>query len=138
MTAFPVVHHVVLTVLDVEVSRDWYRRLLDTEPVLDEYAPALPGHHHGYHHTAFALSGGPLLALHEHAATERDDQFDEFRSGLDHVAFGCADRSEIEQWQSRLDELGIKHSGIAEDSIGFGLSFRDPDMIALEFWAPRF
>jgi predicted ATPase len=57
--------------------------------------------------------------------------------GLDHVSFGCADRDQLEQWQARLDELGIKHDGIAEDANGCGLSFRDPDGIALEFWAPR-
>jgi glyoxylase I family protein len=136
MTEFPAVHHVVLTVMNLEISRDWYRRLLDTEPVLDEDAPALPEHHQGYHHTVFAVSGGPLLGLHAHAG-DRDDRFDELRSGLDHVSFGCADRTEIEKWQSRLDELGIKHGGIAEDPIGFGLSFRDPDNTAPEFWAPR-
>ena len=53
------------------------------------------------------------------------------------MAFGCADKTEIERWGSRLDELGIEHSGVAEDTIGFGLSFRDPDNTALEFWAPR-
>ena len=137
MTGFPAVHHVVLTVTNLDVSREWYQRLLDAEPVLDEDVPALPGHHQGFHHTVFALSGGPLLALHEHAATDRDEQFDEFHPGLDHVSFGCSDRSQLEQWQSRLDELGIKHGGIAEDAIGFGLSFRDPDNTALEFWVPR-
>jgi hypothetical protein len=39
-------------------------------------------------------------------------------------------------WASS-DELGIKHGGIAEDTHGFGLSFRDLDSIALELWAPR-
>jgi glyoxylase I family protein len=137
MNGFPAAHHVALTVTNLDVSREWYQRLLGAEPVLDEEVPALPGHHQGFHHTIFALSGGPLLALHEHATTGRDDQFDEFRPGLDHVGFGCADRSELEQWQTPLDELGVKHGGIAEDAIGFGLSFRDPDNISLEFWAPR-
>jgi len=43
-------------------------------------------------------------------------------------------------WQdlaARLDGLAVKHSGIADDALGHGLSFRDPDGIALEFWAPR-
>jgi hypothetical protein len=31
----------------------------------------------------------------------------------------------------------VKHGEIAEDANGFGLSFRDPDNTALEFWAPR-
>jgi glyoxylase I family protein len=137
MTEFPAVHHVALTVTNLEASREWYQRLLGVEASLDEDVPALPGHHQGFHHTVFALSGGPLLALHEHAATDRGDLFDEFRPGLDHVGFGCADRNQLEQWQTRLDELGIKHGGIAEDANGFGLSFRDPDNIALEFWTPR-
>ena len=36
----------------------------------------------------------------------------------------------------RLNELGIPHGGIVEAGYGSGLSFRDPDGIALEFFAP--
>jgi glyoxylase I family protein len=129
--------HVAITVTDLETSREWYQRLLGTEPVLDEPVPALDDHHRGFHHVVFAPPGGVLLALHGHGATDRSQLFDEFRPGLDHVSFGCADRSQLEQWQARLDELGVKHGGIAADAIGFGLSFRDPDNIALEFWVPR-
>jgi glyoxylase I family protein len=138
MTEFPAtVHHVALTVTDLEASRAWYRRLLGTDPILDEDVPSLADHHQGFHHTIFALAGGFLLSLHSHAATDAGHRFDEFRPGLDHVGFGCANRSELDRLQGRLDELGVKHGGIAEDAIGFGLSFRDPDDIALEFWAPR-
>jgi glyoxylase I family protein len=56
---------------------------------------------------------------------------------VSHISFGCADRSELEKWQHRLGELGITHSAIAEDAFGFVLAFRDPDNIALEFWARR-
>jgi len=138
MTEFPAtVHHVAVTVTDLEVSRQWYRRLLGAEPVLDEDVPVLPEHHQGFHHVVFALAGGFVLALHAHTATGGNHSFDELRPGLDHLGFGCADRSELEKWKHRLDELGIAHGGIAEDANGFGLSFRDPDNIALEFWAPR-
>ena len=41
-----------------------------------------------------------------------------------------------EKWASRLDELGIEHGGIVDAHYGSGLSFRDPDGIALEFFAP--
>ena len=37
---------------------------------------------------------------------------------------------------SRLDELGVAHSGIDDQHYGSGVSFRDPDGIALEFFAP--
>jgi glyoxylase I family protein len=138
MTAFPAaVHHVALTVTDLDASRAWYARLLGAEPVLDEDVAALPGHHEGFHHSVFALPGGFLLGLHAHKATDRADRFDELRAGLDHVGFRCGDRSELERLLARLDELGIPHGGIAEDANGYGLSFRDPDRIALEFWAPR-
>ena len=40
------------------------------------------------------------------------------------------------QWASRLDQLGIEHGGIKDASYGSGVSFRDPDGIALEFFAP--
>jgi hypothetical protein len=36
----------------------------------------------------------------------------------------------------RLGELRIQHGGIVDAPYGSGLSFRDPDGIALEFFAP--
>lgn len=36
---------------------------------------------------------------------------------------------------AKLDELGIAHEGIKKAHYGSGLSFRDPDNIALEFFA---
>ena len=62
--------------------------------------------------------------------------FDERRVGLDHMAFACANRAELQQWETRLDELGVKHGGIVDAPYCSGLSFRDPDNIALEFFAP--
>ena len=49
---------------------------------------------------------------------------------------GVADRGELEQWANRLDELGIAHGGIKDAHYGSGVSFRDPDNIALEFFCP--
>lgn len=138
MALFPTaVHHVALTVTDLEVSTDWYERLLDAEPVIDEDVPALPGHHKGFHHTVFVLPSGIILALHAHQDTDRAHRFDELRPGLDHIGFSCVDHAELERLQARLDEMGIDHGGIATDELGHGLSFRDPDNVALEFWAPR-
>jgi hypothetical protein len=42
----------------------------------------------------------------------------------------------LERWAARLDELGIEHGQIKDASYGSGLSFRDPDGIALEFFCP--
>ena len=47
-----------------------------------------------------------------------------------------ANRQELETWAARLDELGIEHDAIKDASYGSGVSFRDPDNIPLEFFAP--
>jgi catechol-2,3-dioxygenase len=64
------------------------------------------------------------------------EPFDERRPGLDHLAFACNDRSELEDWERRLNELGVTNGGIVDAPYGSGLSFRDPNNIALEFFAP--
>jgi glyoxylase I family protein len=130
MSQFPPLTHVALTVRDLAVSIPWYQALLDAEPVLDEDTDP------DFHHTVYLLGDNTLLGLHQHQQPAAAERFSEFRVGLDHVAFGCADRAELEKWGRRLDELGIAHGQIKDASYGSGLSFRDPDGIALEFFAP--
>jgi glyoxylase I family protein len=128
--AFPPFAHVAVTVNDLERSTRWYSALLAADPVLDEDEPT-----GGFHHTVFLLDGGQLFGLHKHSS-DAGGTFDEHRAGLDHVAFSCQDRSELQTWEARLNELGIAHGGIVDAHYGSGLSFRDPDGIALEFFAP--
>ena len=130
MAGFPGLTHVALTVKDVEVSGPWYRRLLNSDPVLDEHTDA------GYRHLVWVLDGGTLLGIHQHQRGVPAETFTEFRVGLDHVGFGVANRAELEKWVDRLNALGIGHGGIVDAGYGSGLSFRDPDGIALEFFAP--
>ena len=129
MDDFPPVTHVALTVRDLSVSVPWYQALFDAQPVLDEETDP------DFHHTVYLL-GNTLVGLHQHAKPAPDERFSEFRVGLDHVAFGCADRAELESWIRRLDEFGVEHSEIKDRGYGSGVSFRDPDGIALEFFAP--
>ena len=84
--------------------------------------------------TVFALDGGMLFGLHTHMGAESKDQADERRTGLDHISFGLKSSTELEQWQDRLNELGIANGGIKKAHYGSGISFRDPDNIALEFF----
>lgn len=128
--AFPALNHVAITVRDMTVSGPWYRKLLGTDPVLDEHTDA------GFRHLVWMLDGGTIFGIHQHERSAPDERFSEFRVGLDHVGFGCADRAELEQWMTRLNELGVHHGGIVDARYGSGLSFRDPDGIALELFAP--
>jgi glyoxylase I family protein len=129
MAQLPAVSHVALTVTDLARSVPWYERLLGTKPVLDEDTD-------GLHHTVYLLPGGTLLALHQHHTATSDSRFDEHRPGLDHLSFGVADRAELKAWQARLAELGIPHGEVVDAHYGSALSFRDPDNIALELFAP--
>jgi len=126
---FPGLTHVAVTISDPTVSVAWYTRLIGADPVLDEDTGP-------FRHIVYAIGDG-LLGLHVFPDGLRDDgPFHPYRRGLDHVSFGVPDRAALAKWESRLNELGIAHGGIVDAGYGSGLSFRDPDGIALEFFAP--
>lgn len=127
---FPAINHVAVTVRDVAVSGPWYSRLFGSDPLADDHDAEA-----GYRHQVWLLNGGTLFGIHQHDRGVPDEDFSEHRVGLDHVAFGCPNRAELETWVTRLNELGIAHGGIVDADYGSGLSFRDPDGIALEFFA---
>ena len=130
MSTFPPLTHVALTVRDLSVSVPWYEALFEAKPVLDEDTDP------GFHHTVYLLGNGTLIGLHQHRTPAPLGSFSELRVGLDHVAFGCGDRDELEKWATRLDELNIARGEIKDATYGSGVSFRDPDGIPLEFFAP--
>ncbi len=130
MAEFPALAHVAVTVRDLSVSVPWYEALFDAKPVIDEDTDP------NFHHTVYLLGGGTLIGLHQHTTPPAAEPFSEFNVGLDHIGFGCASRAELEQWQQKLEGLGVKHGGIVDASYGSGLSFRDPDNLPLEFFAP--
>lgn len=129
MPEFPAITHVALTVSDLDKSRPWYQRLFGDEPLIDEDTGV-------FRHVVWLLGGQTLVGLHQFPDPRGKGPFDEREPGLDHLAFACSNRAELERWEVRLNELGIEYGGIVDASYGSGLSFRDPDNIALEFFAP--
>jgi catechol-2,3-dioxygenase len=128
VSTFPALAHVAVTVTDIESSAAWYTKVFGVSPVLDEDTGP-------FRHIVYAL-GTTLVGLHGFPDLASKEPFEERRPGLDHIAFGCANRAELEAWAARLDELGVAHGGIVDAGYGSGLSFRDPDNIALELFAP--
>jgi catechol-2,3-dioxygenase len=126
MTQFPSITHVAVTVADLDRSVPWYEALFEAAPVLDEDTGP-------FRHVVFAL-GDTLFGLH-HFPDPAGGAYDERRPGLDHVAFGVGQRADLEKWARRLDELDVAHGGVVDAHYGSGLSFRDPDGIALELFA---
>jgi len=127
--AFPGIHHVAVTVTDMDRSRDWYRKLFGADPVMDEKEDAGT-----FHHAVWLIGEGQVFGIHQHVKPSSKEPADELRPGLDHVGFACKDRDELKTWEKNLNDLGIKHGGIVEASYGAGLSFRDPDNNPLEFF----
>ena len=108
MSSFPAFNHYALTVSNLKLSIEWYERLFESPPVAvmdeDNYRAA----------SWFE----PMFAIHENQHQLEGDVFDEFRIGLDHIAFGCASREELESWPARLDALGIEHGEILDRLYG--------------------
>jgi glyoxylase I family protein len=122
------IHHVSITVTDIERSVPWYSQVLELEKLMEEQHPDGGGY-------AIVL-GKPdwsmCVGLHVHDANGAE-LFSEVRTGLDHVSFLVPSRAELEAWETRLTELGVEHSPINDETEGFGvLVFRDPDNIQLE------
>ena len=68
--------------------------------------------------------------------------FDERRVGLDHLSFEVADRVTLDEWVARLDDKGVRNSGVMDIGYGPTVVFRDPDKLQLELmvhptdWTP--
>ena len=120
--------HVALTVRDLDVSVPWYQALIGDGPVLDEDTGP-------FRHAVFAV-GGTLLGLHQFPEGIEAIPHSPRRVGMDHVAFGCADREELVAWERRLDDLGIAHGGVVDAHYGSALSFKAPDGLPLELFCP--
>jgi glyoxylase I family protein len=122
------IHHVSVTVTDIERSVPWYSELLGLTKLMEEPHPDGTGY--------AVVLGKPdwsmCVGLHTHP-TNKNERFSESRTGLDHVGFMVSGRAELDAWDSRLTEMGVEHSPINDQGGYAVLVFRDPDNIQLEF-----
>ena len=120
-------HHLSLTVRDLDTSASWYERLFDLEAVMDEAGDERRA-------KVYRLGGTTvMLGLTEH----RDNDGSGFRpdrTGLDHAAFAVATRGDVDAWAERLDTACVGHSGRIDIPIGAILNFPDPDGIQLSIF----
>jgi catechol 2,3-dioxygenase-like lactoylglutathione lyase family enzyme len=121
------VGHVSLTVTDLERAVAFYSKLFDAEVIMsgeDAHGPL-----------TICASPSIMFGFRHHSSTSPEDRFDPARVGLDHVGFHVDSRDDLERWKERLDEQGVINSGIEDDQFGAHLNARDPDNIAIEFFA---
>ncbi|WP_094289753.1 VOC family protein [Mycobacterium lehmannii] len=130
------IHHISITVTDLEASLAWYQRLLGADRLPMKF-PHYEREDTGYGELLIDPRSGVVIGLHTNTGND-GNQFDEARTGLDHVALNVASRDELDAWTRRLDELGIEHSSVraADEPFPFAtVVFRDPDNIQLELFA---
>jgi glyoxylase I family protein len=125
MPTFTGLSHVAFTVRDPQASARWYRDVFGLTPLPGDEAHGVLLLVHPETKLLFVLRRNP----------ERDGPFSENRTGLDHLSFLVSGKVELERWQRRLADLGVRHSPIAYEDYGSVLVFRDPDNIQLEFFA---
>ena len=120
-------HHLSLTIRDLDTSASWYERLFELEAVMDEAGDERRA-------KVYRLRGtNVLLGLTEHRGNDGSG-FRPDRTGLDHAAFAVATRGDVDAWAERLDTAGVGHSGRIDIPIGAILNFPDPDGIQLSIF----
>jgi catechol 2,3-dioxygenase-like lactoylglutathione lyase family enzyme len=134
------VHHLRLTVTDIDRSRAFYATVLGFEVVAE--SPGGPGDP-DIRTNPDALYGGVVFnangtILGLRPVADPADRFDSERVGLDHVSFQVPSFTDLEAAASRLAEASVEHGDIKRlPSFGIAiLSFSDPDGIHLELTAP--
>ena len=133
------IHHLRLTVTDLDRSRQFYTSLLGFE-VAVESPPADDPSAAAVFKVLFGgvvmVRGSLLMGLRPMARA--GDRFDSDRVGLDHLSFSLPSRADLEQAAALLDERGVTHGAITSlPSFGIDvLSLEDPDGIQLELTAP--
>ncbi|MBN9611204.1 MAG: hypothetical protein BGO26_17325 [Actinobacteria bacterium 69-20] len=139
LPAQPRLHHIALTVTDLDASVAWYQQVFGVRRVNE--VPHPDG-------TALILATSDrtlMFALHRHE-TNGHETFRETRTGLDHVGLSVPSRADLEAWQDHLQACGVMRahaasqpltqSPITDAPYASVLVFRDPDNIQLELTAP--
>ena len=130
MPEFPTITHVALTVSDLSDSVPWYERLFGCKPVLDEDTGP-------FRHVVWLLGrpdagrtpSVPRPRRRLHRSTNVDWVWTIWRSPAP---------TTVSSSSGKVDRTSSAstNGGIVDAPYGSGLSFRDPDNIALEFFAP--
>jgi glyoxylase I family protein len=124
------VHHLTLTVTNVQRSCEFYTALLGFQVAM-ELGPKM------------ILSNGKFLLVlappPDEAQKIKGDVFNENRVGLDHLSLAVPSRDDLVNAAQVFDRSKTSHGEVRDLGSDLGiyvLAFRDPDNIQIELTAP--
>jgi glyoxylase I family protein len=121
------VHHVTLTVTDIDRSAAWYRDVLGFVDRL-RYRNDKVGA--DYQVLAHPQMAGTTLTLRQPDRSS-SQPFDEGNTGMDHVAFRVGDQESFASWRTHLGHRDVPCSVTVLPELSI-LVLRDPDHIQIE------
>ena len=139
MPSRPQLHHIAVTVTDLDASVRWYEEVFGVRFQTD-----IP-HEGGVGKLLADEARQLLIVLHRHDANG-GGRFTETATGLDHIGLRVASRADLEGWRDHLEGKAVERraeanapctqSRIADEPYASVLVFRDPDNIQLELSCP--
>lgn len=124
------IHHITLTVNDIEATATWYRSLLGEATVIHREGP-------DWRRLRLNFPSGLVLSFTQHDAAAEGQKFSHLTVGLDHIGLACESENEVRGWAAKLDELGFKHGPVEDVPYGWAVTARDPDNIPIEFFCAK-
>ena len=123
-------HHLSFSVTDRARSTAWYQEVLGFEVHSEVEGD-------GFLRTRLRHPGSGITVTLTQHDTNSGDRFAETRTGLDHLALAVPGMAELRAFERRFEEHGVDHSEVKPAGNGGGMiTFRDPDNIQLEVFAP--
>ena len=128
------VHHITLVGADRQTSIDFWEGVLGMPFVFDQPNLDVPEESHLY----FDPGDGRLITVFTNETRKPDDTFNPTDIGnVHHIAFSVSHAS-FAQAAKRLDERGIRHSGVKDRGFMDSIYFRDPLGLLVELASYRF
>lgn len=115
------VDHIVISVSNLQVSKDFYESFLGKSNISKD-------------DISWKLGKSKLFITAPY--TDTAQPFNKDNIGLNHIALGVGSFGDLKRLEKTLISAGIKNSGIENDKYGGKsfLWFDDPDKIRLEFY----
>ena len=96
----PKLHHIAITVTDVDASISWYETVFGIRYRMDAPHPG------GVGKLLATDTMDLIIVLHRHDAND-GALFAETTTGLDHAGFMVPARADLEAWQDHLEANGV-------------------------------